>query len=64
VVLLCATVYSSDTVDLWIGPDPSLSRTSYVLLLPNQMYPGLHAGDPKDHDGYVPPRPPNIGDRL
>ncbi|MEU0392318.1 hypothetical protein ABZ208_05945 [Streptomyces sp. NPDC006208] len=74
VVLLCSTIAVDDRPgdsrledgDSWIGPvtDPDLSDTARVLLLPDQLRPGLHAGDPKDDDGYDPPLLPGPGDRL
>jgi hypothetical protein len=64
VVLLCGSVFDSGIGNQWLGPYEQLSRTVDVLLLPNQMYPGLHAGDSKDHDGYVAPRFLLPGDRL
>jgi hypothetical protein len=66
VVLLCGTITNNGFVDGWIGPDPpsELGRTADVVLLPNQMYPGENPHDPKDHDGYVPPRYVQHGDKL
>ncbi|RKT88484.1 hypothetical protein SAMN05421805_1011504 [Saccharopolyspora antimicrobica] len=64
VVILCDQILSNQTNEHWIGPYPGLSRTADVLLLPDQMDPGLHAGDPKDHDGYNPPRLLSPGDQL
>ncbi|MCP2256448.1 hypothetical protein LX15_000131 [Streptoalloteichus tenebrarius] len=75
VVLLCSDIGHADSGDIvtprwledgWIGPSEGidLSRTAEVVLVPNQMFPGLHAGDPKDHDGYVPPRGLAPGDRI
>lgn len=76
VVLLCDTVdvYEGvgvppvETGDSWIGPGaeqgPDLSETARVVLLPDQLLGDGRAGDPKDHDGYVPPRLPTPGDRL
>ncbi|GAA4930801.1 hypothetical protein ACFPM3_02815 [Streptomyces coeruleoprunus] len=73
-VLLCATIAVHEVpgespvedTDLWIGPstDPALSRTARVVVLPDQLRHGLHAGDPKDGDGYVPPDVPAPGERL
>ncbi|MFC9324853.1 hypothetical protein [Kitasatospora sp. NPDC057015] len=73
VVLLCGTVDArqadprTEDADSWIGPADlprSLSDTARVVLLPDQLLPGLHAGDPKDGDGYVPPGVPLPGDQL
>ncbi|MFE2913558.1 hypothetical protein [Kitasatospora indigofera] len=73
VVLLCSTVVARqedrriEDGDRWIGPAElprSLSETARVVLLPDQLRPGLNAGDPKDGDGYVPPGLPSPGDRL
>ncbi|MFD9003294.1 hypothetical protein ACFV0T_20345 [Streptomyces sp. NPDC059582] len=54
--------------DTWMGPaselTPGLSGTARVVLLPDQLVPDEKAGDPKDSDGYVPPRIPIPGDRL
>ncbi|MDN0196963.1 hypothetical protein [Streptomyces sp. S.PNR 29] len=52
--------------DSWLGPvsESDLSDTARVLFLPDQLKPDLHAGDPKDSDGYVPPAIPGPGDRL
>ncbi|MER5888190.1 hypothetical protein ABT160_30585 [Streptomyces sp. NPDC001941] len=73
-VLLCTTVSverdgapSPEKGDGSLGPtgsDPDLSRTARVLFLPNQMKDDGRAGDPKDHDGYTPPRLPGPGDQL
>ncbi|MER8187365.1 hypothetical protein [Kitasatospora sp. NPDC094015] len=73
-VLLCTTiaVQRADTgtatgdADTWLGPatGPDLARTARVLVLPDQLRPGPHAGDPKDGDGYLPPRLPLPGDQL
>ncbi|QBI55419.1 hypothetical protein [Streptomonospora litoralis] len=63
-VLVCMAVFNDGINDVWLGPAPGLSRTAEVLLLPDQMYAGTHAHDPKDHDGYVPPRWPDRGDRI
>ncbi|MFE7933986.1 hypothetical protein ACFU6S_35760 [Streptomyces sp. NPDC057456] len=43
------------------GLDPDVAR---VLFLPGDPHRGPHAGDPKDDDGYVPPRVPEPGERL
>ncbi|MFC0004837.1 hypothetical protein [Micromonospora siamensis] len=66
VVLLCTSIFNGSSKDCWLGPsaDPDLARTADVLILPDQMYAGPHAGDPKDHDGYVPPRNLGPGDQL
>ncbi|WBC13754.1 hypothetical protein O7600_21865 [Micromonospora sp. WMMA1998] len=66
VVILCTSIFNDSLKDCWLGPsaDPDLARTADVLILPYQMYAGLHAGDPKDHDGYVPPRHLGPGDQL
>ncbi|MCO1580843.1 hypothetical protein M8C13_34315 [Crossiella sp. SN42] len=66
VVLLCSSAYANSTTDLWLGPAEGieLSRTAEVLLFPDQMDPGPKAGDPKDHDGYVPPKRLGPGDRV
>lgn len=73
VVLLCTAVVARQEDprfqdgDSWIGPADlprSLSETARVVLLPDQLRPGLHAGDPKDGDGYVPPGLPSPGDQL
>ncbi|WP_431935737.1 hypothetical protein [Micromonospora sp. RP3T] len=66
VVLLCTSIFNDSVKDCWLGPttDPDLARTADVLILPYQMYAGPHADDPKDHDGYVPPRNLGPGDQL
>lgn len=77
VVLLCDNISVHDESpggsrvedgDSWIGPSPGLkpglSGTARVLLVPDQLLLGPHAGDPKDDDGYVPPRIPGPGERL
>jgi hypothetical protein len=73
VVLLCRLIDARqedpriEDADSWLGPADlprSLSETARVVLLPDQMRPGLNAGDPKDGDGYVPPSLPGPGDRL
>ncbi|MET9608289.1 hypothetical protein ABZZ17_39735 [Streptomyces sp. NPDC006512] len=73
VVLLCDTFYvhqypwtPGEDRDSWIGPgsDLNLSDTARVLLLPDQLLDDGRAHDPKDHDGYTPPRLPMPGDRL
>ncbi|GAA1218373.1 hypothetical protein GCM10009665_05340 [Kitasatospora nipponensis] len=73
VVLLCGVIAAQqadprvEDADSWIGPAElprSLSETARVVLLPDQLLPGLGAGDPKDGDGYVPPGLPLPGDRL
>ncbi|MET8166282.1 hypothetical protein ABZT34_18830 [Streptomyces sp. NPDC005329] len=43
------------------GPGPDVAR---VLCLPGDLHRGPHAGDPKDDDGYVPPRVPEPRERL
>lgn len=37
------------------GADNPLARTAEVLLIPDQMYPGLNCTVPENHDGYEPP---------
>ncbi|MBZ6472331.1 hypothetical protein [Streptomyces griseocarneus] len=73
VVLLCDTISVHQTPetpvedrDSWIGPgsDSHLSRTARVVVIPDQMLDDGHAHDPKDHDGYTPPRRPGPGDKL
>ncbi|WP_329191998.1 MULTISPECIES: hypothetical protein [unclassified Streptomyces] len=73
IVLLCDVVGARQAEpriedgDSWIGPADlprSLSDTARVVLLPDQLLPGLHAGDPKDGDGYVPPGLPLPGEEL
>ncbi|EWM18503.1 hypothetical protein [Kutzneria sp. 744] len=76
VVLLCGNIGlpTPGTIeppfgDDWLGPDEAdgrmgLQRTSEVLVVPDQMYAGPHAGDPKDGDGYVPPKLLGPGDQL
>ena len=66
VVILCTLIVKDSLADGWFGPstEPDLARTTDVLLLPYQMYAGPHAGDPKDHDGYVPPRILSPGSQL
>ncbi|MFC6593534.1 hypothetical protein [Kitasatospora paranensis] len=73
VVLLCGVIHAQqadpriEDGDSWIGPADlprSLSDTARVVLLPDQLRPGLNADDPKDGDGYVPPAIPGPGDRL
>lgn len=74
IVLGCGTITVHDEPgaarvqdgDTWLGPGfgSDLSDTARVLLLPDQLVPDLHAGDPKDADGYVPPLLPIPGDRL
>ncbi|WP_190123522.1 hypothetical protein [Streptomyces inusitatus] len=75
VVLLCGpiNVYNIDSPGVEKGdsslgpnsaPDPDLSGTARVLLLPDQLLDDGRAHDPKDHDGYKPPGLPTPGDRL
>ncbi|GLX37549.1 hypothetical protein Sros01_36220 [Streptomyces roseochromogenus] len=73
VVLLCDTINVhqspsplAEVRDAWIGPspDPDLSRTARVVLLPDQLLDDGRAHDPKDHDGYAPPGLPLPGDHL
>ncbi|KUM86206.1 hypothetical protein AQI88_41430 [Streptomyces cellostaticus] len=74
VVLLCQAIAVDNSpgeprveaADSWMGPGTGLhlSDTARVVLLPDQLRPGVHAGDPKDSDGYVPPSLPAPGDRL
>ncbi|MFE3635053.1 hypothetical protein [Streptomyces sp. NPDC059168] len=73
IVLLCDVIDARqadprlEDADAWIGPADlprSLADTERVVLLPDQMLSGLHAGDRKDSDGYVPPSFPLPGDRL
>lgn len=77
VVIMCDSVftielsYLDDTQEgeFTIGPkgpgaDDDLSKTAEVLLVPDQMDPGPHYGDPKDHDGYEPPEYLRPGDQL
>ncbi|MFD5317757.1 hypothetical protein [Streptomyces sp. NPDC127098] len=74
VVVLCDVIVVHDSpveprvveADAWIGAgsDMDLSGTAAVVLLPDQLRPGLHAGDPKDDDGYRPPRLPLPGEHL
>lgn len=55
-----------DGGDAHIGPGSGqeLSRAARVVLLPGQLLGDGRAHDPKDHDGYAPPRLPMSGDRL
>lgn len=71
VVLLCDTIsvhqhprIPMEDRDSWIGSDPNLSNTARVVFLPDQLLDDGRAHDPKDHDGYTPPRLPMPGDRL
>ncbi|MFI8386825.1 hypothetical protein [Streptomyces sp. NPDC085540] len=73
VVLLCGTIYVHqypetplEEGDSWIGAgsEVNLSGTARVVLLPDQLRDDGRAHDPKDHDGYTPPRLPAPGDRL
>ncbi|MFH7594511.1 hypothetical protein WDV06_05315 [Streptomyces racemochromogenes] len=73
IVLLCDTVSAYqypatplEADDAWIGPnpDPDLARTARVVFLPDQLLGDGRAHDPKDHDGYTPPRLPTPGDHL
>jgi hypothetical protein len=64
VVLGCGVATDNGVDEEFIGPSPELSRTAAVLLLPDQMFAGLHKGDPKDGDDYVPPRHLRPGDQL
>ncbi|MEU8500094.1 hypothetical protein [Streptomyces lavendulae] len=73
VVLLCDTIYVhrppsplAEVCDAWIGPspDPDLSRTARVVLLPDRLLDDGRAHDPKDHDGYALPGLPLPGDHL
>ncbi|MCM2580537.1 hypothetical protein [Streptomyces meridianus] len=75
VVLLCDHITVHDAPgdprvaegDSWIGAgsDRDVSDTVAVVLLPDQLRGDLYPpGDPKDDDGYVPPRTPRPGDRL
>ncbi|MFD8964865.1 hypothetical protein ACFV0C_07655 [Streptomyces sp. NPDC059568] len=74
VVLICSTLFLNEALsaydtyqvadgDTWtsLGPDANVAR---VLFLPDDLHRGPHAGDPKDDDGYVPPRIPEPGERL
>jgi hypothetical protein len=64
VVLLCAEVEDDGIDEFFLGPYATLDRTAEVLLVPDQRDAGGAIGDPKDHDGYVPPSLLGPGDRL
>ncbi len=66
VVILCTSIFNNWLNDDWLVPSTNvnLARTADVLILPYQMDSGLHAGDPKDGDSYVPPQIVGPGEQL
>ncbi|MCK2238578.1 MULTISPECIES: hypothetical protein [unclassified Crossiella] len=66
VVILCAGIHHTGVGEEWFGPAEGLdfTRTTAVVVFPDQLHTSSNPNDPKDFDGYYPPRRLGPGDRI